>query len=170
MRVLAACFLISWPLSVQQPSQDTPWHLLDSQCWSEWSAVVRDSDILDVVGNCEGTETRVQRLAITNKAGLDAGRLQTFSLGFCGEILSAEAQVGWTASVVRKVASFGSPADVQWDVTDRVNGLEFGRRTTGFSVTLRPGGRRAIAYSATLENSGGRTGSPHGCGELPRGR
>jgi hypothetical protein len=106
---------------------------------------VRDGDIL-MSGNCEGAETRVLRLAVTNKAGLDAGRLQTFSLGLCGEILSAEAPVGWKASVLRKVASFGSPADVQWDVTDRANGLAFGRRTTGVSVTLRPA---VPTYSST---------------------
>lgn len=172
MRFLALFFL-GWPLASQQPSQDTPWHLVDSQCRSEWSAVVRDSDMLDVLGKCEGTETRVLRLAVTNKAALDTGRLRTFSLGFCGEILDTQAPVGWKAFVLRKAASFGSPAEVQWDVTERVqvNGLAAGVQTTGFAVTLRPGWRRAIAYSGTWENSGGSiSGSPHDCGELPRGR
>jgi hypothetical protein len=105
------------------------------------------------------------KLAITNTT--DAGNLVEFTLGFCGEILEAEAPKGWTVTVLRRVASFGAPAEVQWTVSKKEDGLLRDNRSEGFSVTLKPGWRRAIAYYATWENSGGGSGSPHDCGELP---
>jgi hypothetical protein len=128
--------------------------------------VIREGAGFDVVGSCDGTTSRVLKLAVTNTS--DAGHLHQFSLGFCGEILKVEAPSGWTASIVRRVASFGSPATVEWKVTkEPSSGLPRDDRTIGFSVTLRPGWRRAIAYDAMWENNLIASGSPHDCGELP---
>jgi hypothetical protein len=165
MGILAWSF-IGWLLALQSYSQDTPWHLVDSKCEAAWAPVLRGTAGFDIVGNCDGKASRLLNLAVTNTS--DAGRLHQFSLGFCGEILSANAPTGWTASVVRGVASFGSPATVEWKANSSSGGLQRNDRTIGFSVTLRPGWRRAIAYDAVWENSGTGSGSPHDCGELPR--
>lgn len=145
------------------------WHLLDRECGNEWVTVLADG-LFDVRGRCEGDDIRTLHLEVTSKAGRDVGALRSFSLGFCGEILGAEAPTGWKASVLERSASFGQPAKVVWEVLEDNSSrrTSASARRTGFSLKLRPGWRRAIRFDVMWEDSSTISSSPHDCGDLPR--
>jgi hypothetical protein len=126
----------------------------------------------EISGHCDDVDSaRMLQVSLTTEDPRFRGAVKQMSLGFCGEIVRAGAPTGWTATMRRSSAAFGRPAEVAWNVVAGPvvpDEAVLSSRIDGFSVVLKPGWRRAIAFGISWQHTGARSGSPHDCGEWPK--
>jgi hypothetical protein len=147
-------------------------HVTDQVC-SSAEVLLAPSPGVGIHGRCENAgESRVLHVSLsTPDPQRFRGRLYRVSLGFCGEIVDARAPAGWIATIGRKAAAFGRPAEVEWELASEPGApgeTDTNTRIEGFAIVLKPGWRRAIAYFVRWQSGGGGASSPHDCGEWPQ--
>jgi hypothetical protein len=156
--------IYGWILLVVLSGVQTDSPQTSSDTCAERDSVVLNVDAARVLGRCkpQGTQTLLH-LTVTNTNVKTAGRLQEFTLRFCGDVVAAHAPRGWRSELKRLSSQARGAADIQWSVRRDSDGIGAGKKADGFRVVLGPEWRLGGTYALLFERAGNMGGSSHDC-------